>query len=605
MKKIYALIALVLLVMSGSMAKAQCPNCVIGACTSSPAQPTICPAVMPDGVAMQAYNQDVSFYLPHNFIDQGTGYNVDLDQLDVLNVVGLPFGLSFQTNASPSNIYYPTSNPPTSEYGCGKICGTPLMAGSYTITVFVLAHVTVNSLGGITSTSNSSFDIPITILPAVIANNGFTILNPYGCAPLTTGFTANHHSNGNPNYHYNWNFGNGNLSVQETPVAQTYNTPGNYIVSLQTQIDTLPYYLSGFIINAAPDCNDSPWSAPDYYFVLKLGGNTIYSSPYIDNTNAPVTFSFSPIQLSNATYTIETWDYDSGLAGGDDHCGDFTFPGNTAGTYTLTSGNVVVTYTVTHPIVNYTDVDTIKVYQSPTVSPLTVAPNDSVCNKDTVFLTVTATNGNIYQWYNDTNAINNANTATYAATSSGKYLCEVSNANGCRKNSNMRQITVIDNPSKPGTWITGYTLNTNATDVDLQWYFEGNLIPNATSSSYAFTQTGHYFVIASNFFGCATSSDTVLATYTFGIDENSGISGLQIFPNPNDGKFHLNLNSDYQNSVILHINDMMGREVFNRSFITLSGKISEDIDLSNLPNGIYMVEIEAGTYKLNSKIVIQ
>jgi len=265
MKILYRLLTMLVFCAAANMALAQCPNCTISTlCSSNPAQPTICPAVMPDGVAMQAYSQDVAFYLPHNFNDQGTGYNVDLTQLDVLNVVGLPFGLSFQTNTSPTNIYYPTSNPPTSEYGCAKICGTPVMAGNYTITVFVLAHVNVTSLGGLAQTSNTSFNLPITIQPAAASNNGFTISNPLGCAPLTTSFTANRHSNGNTHYHYNWNFGNGNLSIQENPPSQTYNTPGVYPISLQTQIDTLPYYFSSFTINAAPDCNDSPFSAPDF-----------------------------------------------------------------------------------------------------------------------------------------------------------------------------------------------------------------------------------------------------------------------------------------------------------------------------------------------------
>ena len=590
---------------SANILQAQCPGCAISTCTSSPAKPTICPAVLPDGIAMQPYNQDLSFYLPENFDDAGSGYNVDLDQLDILNVVGLPYGLNFQTDASPANIYYPTSNPPTSEHGCGKICGTPIMPGTYTITVFVLAHVSVTSLGGISQTSNSSFDIPITILPATTSNSGFTITNPYGCSPHSTGFTCNRPSNGNPNYHYSWNFGNGNLSSLENPPVQNYSNPGSYPVSLHTQIDTLPYYLQSLTVNSAPDCNDSPWSDPDYYFNLLQGSTTIYHASYIDNSAAPVTFSFSPIQLNNATYTFQIYDYDDGLAGGDDHCADFNFPGNTAGTYTLTSGNVVITYTVSHPVLNFDDVDTVKVFQGPVLGPLTFSPNDTICKNDSILLSITDTYGGLYQWYNDTSAILNASASSYTAHGNGKYWVEVSNTNGCRANSAMKQITFIDNPSKPGTWIVGNVLNTNATGVALQWYFEGTPISGATGSTYNVTASGNYFVMATNWFGCSMSSDTIYVTYSSGIAETDALNAIQLIPNPTTGKFTVNLETNSMEDVQISITDLMGRVVYQNSFASQPGHFSQEVDLTNVQKGIYLVEITSGKSRANSKLIKQ
>ncbi len=585
---------------------AQCPGCVTNTgCTSNPAKPTICPTVMPDGYAMQLYDEDISFYLPTDFTTQG--HDVELFQLDILNVTGLPFGLSFQTSAYPDNIYYPTSNPPATEHGCAKICGTPIMPGTYNITVFVLAHVHVTDLGGITQTSNDSFILPITILPAAASNNGFAISNPYGCAPLSTTFTCNRPSNGNPNYTYHWDFGNGNQSSLENPPAQNYPNPGSYPVTLQTQIDTLPYYLQSLTVNASPDCNDSPWSDPDYYFKLKLGANTIFSSAYIDNTSAPVSFSFSPIPLTNANYSIELWEYDTGLAGGDDHCGDFSFPGYTVGTYTLTTGTSVITYTVSHPILNYTDIDTINVYQSPVLGTLTYTPNDTVCDKDSVLLSITDTYGGIYQWYNDTNAINNATSSSYYAKTNGKYWVEVSNANACRTNSDVKQITFIENPDKPGVWIVGNTLNTNLPGFDLQWYQEGVLIPGANGFSYDADTSGYFCVVATNWFGCATSSDTVFVTYIpdLGITETLGISGLQLIPNPTSGKFTVNFETASQDDVQVKVTDLLGRVVYQNIFAYQSGHFSQEVDLSKAQKGLYLVEILSGNTKANSRIIKQ
>jgi PKD repeat protein len=292
----------------------QCPGCAISmTCTATPAKPAICPDTLPQGTAMQPYSEDISFYLPGTFVDEGSGYTVDLDQMQVLNIIGMPLGLSWQTNKSPSNIYSPHGNV-NDQHGCAKICGTPYSAGDYIVTVFVKADVSVVSLGGIAQTSNTSFEIPIKILPGSSSNNSFSISNPFGCAPLSTSFISTNPSNGNTNFHYAWDFGNGNQSSLEAPPSQNYTTPGNYVINLTTTIDTLSYYLTSVSVNSATGCNDSPWSSPDYYFNLIKNGVTLYNAPYIDNTDPPVSFSFSPIKLANATYLIDVYDWDNGYA---------------------------------------------------------------------------------------------------------------------------------------------------------------------------------------------------------------------------------------------------------------------------------------------------
>ena len=608
MKKTLLLISFSVLALFGwdGRTMAQCPGCVISvSCTSSPAAPTICPDTLPDGVAMQPYSQDISFYLPNNFNDAGTGYNVDLDQLDVLSIVGMPYGLTWQTSASPSNIYYPNSNPPASEHGCARICGTPLVPGNYIITVFVLAHVTVNSLGGISTTSNSSFDLPLTILPAASSNGGFTITNPVGCAPLTTGFTNNRPSNGNAGFSYAWSFGNGNQSSLENPPGQTYNTPGDYPITLQTTIDTLGYYLQSVTVNASPDCNDSPWSDPDYFFKLKQGSTTIYTAPYIDNDAAPVTFSFSPITLNNATYSLEVWDYDDGLAGSDDHCGTVTFNGHNAGTFTLQNGTMVVSYTINHPVLTLTDRDTIHVYQPPVVSSVSVAPNDTVCQGDSVLLWVSSVNGGIYQWYADTNAILNAVDSFYYAVASGTYYVEVSNTQGCRSISAPKKVTIIPNPPKPGIWIIENTLNTNLTGYDLQWYYEQGLISGANAMTYDITQSGNYYLMATNWFGCATSSDTVYFTCSIGMDEYGRNGDIQILPNPNSGRFTVKINLPNAGEVQLLFRDLTGRTLREYFLSPIAGTVEQEIDLGRLPSGMYLMEVMSQGRRTVEKVMIK
>lgn len=604
-KNLLSIIIFILFIGSINNVFSQCPGCVINVgCTASPAKPAICPDTLPQGTAMQPYSEDISFFLPPTFVDAGSGYTVDLDQIEVLNIIGMPLGLSWQTNKSPTNIYNPHSNT-NDQHGCAKICGTPYTAGDYVITVFVKADVSVVSLGGLSQTTNTSFEIPIKILPGSSSNNSFSIANSFGCAPLTTNFTSTNHSNGNPNFHYSWNFGNGNQSSLENPPSQNYTNAGNYIVSLTTTIDTLSYYLTGVSVNSATGCNDSPFSSPDYYFVLAKSGTTIYSAPYIDNTDPPVSFSFSPIKLANATYTIHVYDYDNGLAGGDDDCGYISINGHNTGTFTVNASSLSVTYTISHPVITINATDTINVFASPVVSSLNFTPNDSLCYGDSIKMWALTSGAMSYQWYKDTNAIMDAVDSIYIAKETGMYYLEATNNHGCRTNSNNLRITFIPYPPKPTFWMTGNTVQTNLTGYDLQWYINGNEINGATGLSYNITQTGSYHVIATNFFGCETSSDTVQLTYVNAIEENSQIEGMRIYPNPTKGVFNIELNLKFNSDILINIYDIVGKAVYSDKSTTFSGNYNKTVDLSNLAKGIYTANITVNNETIRSKIIIQ
>ncbi len=606
MKKVYAIVFVIL---TGSLllqnnAIAQCPGCAVNmACSVSPAKPALCPDTLPDGYAMQPYTQDVSFYLPSQFVDAGSGYNVTLNQLTILSVTGMPYGLSFQTNAV-NNIYYPSSNPPATEHGCAKICGTPVMTGNYMVTVFVEAQVTVL---GLSQSSNTSFTLPLRILPDSTSNGIFSIDQSIGCAPLSTNFQNQLPSNGNTGYSYAWDFGNGNQSVLETPPIQYYNAPGDYAVSLQATIDTLGYFLSSVsILGATSGCDDSPFSSPDYYFVLidSLTNTVVYTSAYIDNTDAPVTFAFPEIQLNNTSYILQGWDYDNGLSGGDDHCNsDVYFNGHSTGTTTLTHDGFTASITITHPVIVHTATDTVHVYPPIVVSNIDVTPNDSICNGDSITLSVTPLTGDTYQWYRDTAAIYNATHSDYTTKQAGTYYCEVTNSYGCRAITNTQTTTIMANPPKPTFWITGgHILNTNLAGFQLQWYFNGTPISGANAMTYNFTATGNYSLTASVPFGCSTSSDTVFATYVNGINESEEPLSYRLFPNPNNGSFVIEFDLKAESDVNISVTDLVGKTIYDDDLGLQNGSVHKDVVLKSVSKGLYLVNLQVGNTVVHQRI---
>lgn len=147
--------------------QAQCTTCTIDfVCNTVPAYPTLCPLQPIDAVAGQAYESDITFWLPTSFTDPGTGIDVDFLQMTITSVSGLPFGMDMTTN-DPLGIYYPPQN----QFGCARLCGTPIGSGTYTVAINIIAQV---SASGFTLNVPQSFSITLVVQPGTGSNAGFS-----------------------------------------------------------------------------------------------------------------------------------------------------------------------------------------------------------------------------------------------------------------------------------------------------------------------------------------------------------------------------------------------------------------------------------------------
>lgn len=585
MKKLTKLLiffSFVILVVRGM---AQCPGCVMNTgCSSSPAYPTICPDTLPDGMAGQPYSEDVSFWMPTYFDDPGSGLALTLNQLTVVDMVGLPFGLNWQTNAAANNTYYPSSNPPATEYGCAKICGTPAFTGTYYATVYI--HVEVGTAIGDQS-SDDSFVIPITINPDTTGNPSFSIINSQGCGAVTASFQTNLPSNGQNGFSYEWDFGNGLNSSLENPPPQTYNLPGIYTVTCSTIVDTLDFnYLTNVTVLGG-SCDDYPFSSPDFYIIIyDQSSALIYQTTYVLDQNPPVSFVIPNLQLTNQNYTIETWDDDGGLAGDDDLCSGFIINGLSQGT-SLWNGQDGISYITTHPFYTYVDTGYITVYPAPPVPTISFIPDDSVCDGDTIILsTITGYN---YQWNNDTVILPGGNSQSIQVTQSGQYWVMITDTNGCTASSPVQSIVINPMPPKPFLWKTNDTLHTLA-GYTLQWYFNGDPIPGANAQFYVISATG-YYSLTSTLNGCTSQSDSAYFVYTgSGISENSFGNEITVMPNPFNDKLYVNSSLAGLAEMHFSVYDVLGNCILSGSIFS-EGRTQEIIDFSGVSPGVYILNL--------------
>ncbi len=119
--------------------------------------------------------------------------------------------------------------------------------------------------------------------------------------------------------------------------------------------------------------------------------------------------------------------------------------------------------------------------------------------------------------------------------------------------------------------INGFVLGTAGAYASYQWFLDGAPVANATADTLAVAANGSYFVIVTNEFGCADTSDVYKVTnYSRVNDLNNGQEAIRIYPNPAQDilniESYLPLNvtiCSMEGRVLLHVNDVKAIDVSN------------------------------------------
>jgi len=413
----------------GGSALGQCGTCAIGdTCTVTPPYPTVCPLLPPPGIVGVPMELDVTFWIPPEFQEAGTGLTVIVEQITVTSISGVPLGLTFEAN-DPDLVYYPAVNP----FGCVRVCGTPMVPGQDTVVVNATAVATV---AGIPVNQAQTLRIPLTIIMSDEPNIGFAFAPDSACAPLTVAFDPLISGPGLTST-YDWDFGNGNTHTGDTPPAQTYDA-GEHIVTLQTTVTT------PMLTQAALTAVNENWCGdidepnlpfigcvgqPDIYFVLSDGNNGSQRSSTVANDESP-SWSGLNMALNFPPYTLRFFDADDLSA--DDLLGTFAIPAGT-GTFPFslsgTTGSVQVQI---QTVQIFEDIDTVIVFPAPDVD-ISFNPDDNtLCIADQGFA--------VYEWQLDGTVVPGLLGPCIEA-SNGVWTVSVTNAFGC---SDSDSYTVID-----------------------------------------------------------------------------------------------------------------------------------------------------------------
>ncbi|MEO8151114.1 MAG: T9SS type A sorting domain-containing protein [Bacteroidia bacterium] len=579
----FALLPVMLL--STSTINAQCPGCLIDTTQTAVG---LYPDTLPDVTLNQPYDEDITFVM---FTDT---LGLTVNTFQILSVSGIPFGLGWECNNVTNGCVY---DPSVSIYGCVKICGTPLQAGTFNALVTVIADVQIVGQQTVT------FTLPITVLQGSGGNAGFTFTPAGGCQPLTINYNAIVSA-----YDYLWDFGNGVNDTGATPPPQVYATAGDYPVAM---VSTVGFQLQSITVTGIPDNYGDLFgleTTPDlYFYIYDQNGNQVFDShPTVVDQLPPYTWSGLNLGLTNQVYTLHLWDEDGILKGADDDLAAVSWSGNLlSGTLTATltgvADSLVISFVTTPLTLTYND--TVHVFPLPAVPVIAASNNDSICEGDSSILSVAVPIGGTVQWYNDTTLMIGVNTDSIVVLQPGNYIAQIMDTNGCGASSMPYLFTVIPLPPKPNFAVNGNTLTCFVTGFNLQWYVNGIPIAGADSNVWTAVTPGYYMVIACNAFGCCTQSDSVLLTGAGIANYNNDLS-VKIIPNPASSHFDINYVSKSDLKTDMKLRDVNSRIVFDESFELKQGSNTKRVNCNYLPAGVYTVEMKNEKGSVIRKLVI-
>ena len=273
-----------------------------------------------------------------------------------------------------------------------------------------------------------------------------------------------------------------------------------------------------------------------------------------------------------------------------DNCNVNTVTNNAPGTFPL--GSTTVTWTVTDDAGNTATADQIVTVEdnlAPTVDSNNLADVTVECELTslTVPTATDACDGSITGVSDAVFPIDNDTVVVWTYTDAS--------GNVTTQNQNIL-ITGIN----IGVSVSGITLTSDNSNADTyQWIncADNSVIANASQQSFTPTANGDYAVIVTQE-NCTDTSDCESIT-TVGLEENI-LSNITLYPNPNDGHFHLNFGKTLS-EVNVYITDLQGRVVKSEQLNNVS---NYEFNI-NSSAGSYLVEVTTGKYRQTLRVVKQ
>lgn len=89
-----------------------------------------------------------------------------------------------------------------------------------------------------------------------------------------------------------------------------------------------------------------------------------------------------------------------------------------------------------------------------------------------------------------------------------------------------------------------------------------------------------------------------------GIEINSSIQNLNIYPNPTEGNLNINFYAENSENISIEIVNVLGERIYEEELLNFSGNYKRQLSLEKYVGGIYTVQLRSKNNTINKKIIL-
>lgn len=279
---------------------------------------------------------------------------------------------------------------------------------------------------------------------------------------------------------------------------------------------------------------------------------------------------------------------------------------STSDTTTAITANSTATYTVmtTNSFGCTSASGSITVTANPLPATPTITPSasTSICAGSSVDLTSSAASGNLWT--------TTETTSTITVNTAGSYGVTVTDGNGCSATSTTVVVSVTPVPTAAGVVasITGSTvtfMNMSTGATSYVWNFGDATTDTASNPVHTYPTNGNYTVTLVAINGGCSDTITFNTLISVGVTEAQVVSEYSIFPNPASQVATVKISLTEATAINVNVYDITGKIVVNVFTGTMQQGINNlNVNVSELPAGIYFTKVESNNVKKTMKLVV-
>ncbi len=231
-----------------------------------------------------------------------------------------------------------------------------------------------------------------------------------------------------------------------------------------------------------------------------------------------------------------------------------------------------------------------------------------VCPGSTTMIGSDGIPGYTYSWTYNNNVAGNQPWYMVSPDSVGVYVLTVEvPGSACAAQSDSLWVSAFPAPQKPVvTYVPQqYNMLQSSVKTNIQWFFNGTIMPGDTHQVLHAYQDGYYHVVAYNEYGCETASDSVYHLVNSSKNQKDHKNAiLTVFPNPTSGNLYLRFHKDIPDKMEVMIYDPKGRLIYEQQLNHVKKYEAISISLNNQAEGVCHLVVKTVENTWNFQVVI-